>query len=385
MGKNDKQTSGEGQPQQKPKKPKWWLNRMKGHKPPLPNTHGDWPLSELLRAAHECALEVSWKNSVLKWVIPQNHMRYCLALKKELDSGTYKTGNYTIFTVKEPKERLIRSPLFRDRVVQRCMCNISVYDDLTRGNIYDNGACQSGRGTKFMLDRLKVHMWRHYRRHGRKGWCLSLDIHHFFDSIPHGPLKEMARKLIRNKTYANLVCEIIDTYPDPGLGLGSQLSQLLAIAYLSPLIDHVVKEKLHIEHYIRYSDDFRIIHEDKGVLLHAWKVIKNELEAMGLSLNAKSHIHRLDDGVVFMKWRFRYTETGGIEMRKIPKAVGRFRRYYKRCIRWKLEGRRTDEDLAKTMESWQAHMEMGNSNQTIMNMRKFAREQHAKASEHEMK
>ena len=56
----------------------------------------------------------------------------------------------------------------------------------------------------------------------------------------------------------NFIFQIIDSFGEVGLGLGSQVSQLLALFYLNEL-DHIIKEKFHIKAYIRYMDDFIII------------------------------------------------------------------------------------------------------------------------------
>ena len=235
----------------------------------------------LMDAARQCALGVKWKDSIATWTHPRNLALNCLKLKEELDSGEYRLGGYVTFDVVEPKRRTIRSPKFRDRVVQRAMCNAGLYRDLTRGNIHDNGACQNGKGTTFTMDRLECHMQRYWRRHGNDGWVLRLDISRFFDSIPHDGLKAMVDKKVKSEEFRTRVKEVIDSFDDPGIGLGSQICQLLAIAYLSGL-DHYVKERLGVRHYVRYSDDIVMIHESREFLKNVWKDVSNRLEALGL-------------------------------------------------------------------------------------------------------
>lgn len=46
------------------------------------------------------------------------------ALKKELESGSYRPGDYRYFTCTEPKERMISVAPFRDRVVHHALVNI---------------------------------------------------------------------------------------------------------------------------------------------------------------------------------------------------------------------------------------------------------------------
>lgn len=49
------------------------------------------------------------------------------------------------------------------------------------------------------------------------------------------------------------------------MGLGSQVTQLIQLAVLDDL-DHIIKEKFKIKHYVRYMDDFILIHESKEYL-----------------------------------------------------------------------------------------------------------------------
>lgn len=62
---------------------------------------------------------------------------------------------------------------------------------------------------------------------------------------------------------------LLDTLPryekGRGLPIGSETSRIFAIYYLNDL-DHYIKEKLRIKCYVRYLDDFLLIHPDKEYL-----------------------------------------------------------------------------------------------------------------------
>ena len=329
----------------------------------------------LVQAALECARGVKWKDSIATWVHPRNIAANCLRLWRELDNGTYKLGGYVVFDVVEPKRRTIRSPRFRDRVVQRAMCNTGLYRDLTRGNIHDNAACQLRKGTTFAMDRLNCHLQRHFRKHGTDGWCLRLDIHKFFDSIPHEPLKDMVRRKVSNPEYRDYVIEVIDSFDDPGIGLGSQISQLLAISYLSDL-DHFIKEKMGIKAYIRYSDDIVIIHHDKDHLLHVWKVVEKMLCELGLSLNPKSTLHPLKDGIDFLKFKFRLTATGKVVRILNRRSSVRIVKRLKRLVAKYRQGGRQWDDVINCFNSWKSHAMQGNSNAKVRRIEKWLKEQY---------
>lgn len=324
-----------------------------------------------MQAAQECAKGVRWKNSVASWTHPRHVAANCLKLLDELENGEYRLSPYSVFRITSPKPRVIMAPKFRDRVVQRAACNLGLYEDLTRDNIYDNGACQKGKGTAFTMRRLTCHLQRFWRRHGMDGWVLRLDIRKFFDSIPHDKLKLMVHEKVRNPEFAWICCEVIDSFPDPGIGLGSQLSQLLAISYLSDL-DHYIKERLRVRHDIRYSDDGFLAHESHDLLLAAWRDIDGFLkERKGLSLNdGKCSLFPLRDGVPFMKFRYRLTETGKVVRTLERGNVTRARRRLDKLVRMVGRGERVPEDAMHSFNSWKAHAMLGHSYHTIRRIRK---------------
>lgn len=101
------------------------------------------------------------------------------SLKKSLEKGTYKISPYANFKVYEPKERDILSTKMKDRVFQRSFVDNYFYDEMTRSFIYDNGACQRGRGTERTRKRLICHLQRFYRKHGTNGYALKGDLTNF--------------------------------------------------------------------------------------------------------------------------------------------------------------------------------------------------------------
>lgn len=72
-----------------------------------------------------------------------------------------------------------------------------------------------------------------------------------------------------------------------GLALGNQSSQWLALYYFDR-IDRLVKEKLRIKGYVRYMDDFILIHRDKRYLQYCLEEInKVRNEELNLEFNQK--------------------------------------------------------------------------------------------------
>jgi len=77
-----------------------------------------------------------------------------LALRRELLSKTYRHGGYREFMVMDSKKRLIKAPLFRDRVIHHAICNI-IEPIFEKSFIYDSYACRKGKGTHGAIIRLE--------------------------------------------------------------------------------------------------------------------------------------------------------------------------------------------------------------------------------------
>lgn len=89
--------------------------------------------------------------------------------------------------------------------------------------------------------------------------------------------------------------------------LGNLTSQFFANLYLNEL-DQFVKHKLRAKCYIRYVDDFVILHESKQQL-EEWKSEINNflMEKLKLELHpSKSHVLNLKSGINFLGFRIFY-------------------------------------------------------------------------------
>lgn len=69
-------------------------------------------------------------------------------------------------------------------------------------------------------------------------------------------------------------------------------------------LDHYIKERLKIKYYIRYMDDFILIHPDKKYLQYCLCAIHTKINALGLLLNRKTNIQPLRHGIIFLKWHY---------------------------------------------------------------------------------
>ena len=104
----------------------------------------------------KCKRGVIWKDSVANFVL--NGIPEVAKLSNELENGTYRERSHKYFTILYPKEREIMSIAFRDRVYQRSLNDVAIYPTMSKSFIYDNAACQKGKGSDFARKRMKCHM-----------------------------------------------------------------------------------------------------------------------------------------------------------------------------------------------------------------------------------
>mgnify|MGYP003377279742 FL=1 len=76
-------------------------------------------------------------------------------------------------------------------------------------------------------------------------------------------------------------------------------SQILAIFYLNDL-DHYIKEELKIKYYIRYQDDFCLMHPSKQYLKECKRKIEYFLAKEKLKLNQKTRIYSNKNNYLFL-------------------------------------------------------------------------------------
>ena len=311
----------------------------------------------LYKALPRVCRNVRWKDSVVGY--ENNGARNSLKLHNALTDGTYQMRKYQVFKIYEPKEREIVASHLPDRQVQRALCDAGLYNDITEHFIRDNVACQRGRGTDDALNRLKVHLRRYYNKHGADGWALKCDIRHFFPSTRHDVAKAAVNKYVSDPQAAAMVCRVIDSYKE-GIGLGSEISQLVELLVLNDL-DHFIKERLRIKHYVRYMDDFVLIHPDKAYLQECRKQIASKLNEIGLELNRKTGIYPLKQGIRFLKWRFTITATGKALMLMPGEKFTRERHKLKRIWAKEQAGEMPQGTAHDSLQAFLANARRGNT------------------------
>lgn len=305
----------------------------------------------LYQAYKYCRRNVSWKASVQRYITqaPLN----VLHTYNRLMAGKYKTPGFYEFDLYERgKHRHIRSTVIGERVVQRCLCDYAIVPMLSRTFIHDNGASMEKKGYDFAIRRLTQHLQEHYRKHGREGYILLFDFTKFFDNVSHALVKGILRQQFTDQRILQLSEHFIDAFGEVGLGLGSQISQVMALASANRL-DHYAKEMLRIRAYGRYMDDGYLIHPSKERLQRCMRIIGKVCTILGIKLNPhKTQIVKLSHGFTWLKVRFFLTETGKVVKKIYKRSVTKMRQKLKKFHRRWLEGKMEFEDVRQSCFSW---------------------------------
>lgn len=324
----------------------------------------------LYESMQKCRKGVIWKDSVAAYSL--RSIEKTTQLERQLHDGTYRHGAVKHFTITSPKRREIASIPFRDRVYQRSLNDNAVYPIMTRSFIYDNFACQKGKGTDPARERMKELLRRFYRKHGSKGYVSQFDIHGYYPNMDHKITEELFRKILPDEIYERVANILHEQYAgDTGYNPGSQLVQIAGISFLDDM-DHYVKEQLHMKTYIRYMDDFIMVHEDAGILKDAQQKVKAYLAKKKLTLNEKkTRIYPISEGIPFLGFIFRLTTTGKVIMTVKPENVKAERRKIRRLVK---KSTRTGIPRAHVDESyraWRSHAMKGNNYKTIKRMDRY--------------
>lgn len=261
-----------------------------------------------------------------------------------LKNKHYNHLKYNIFIIQEPKYRIIMSELMYDKIVNHLISKYVLIPTLSRKLIEQNVATRTGKGSKEGIRYMKKYI-NSIKENYDNVYILKCDISKYFYNIDHEILinklshenfdKDILRVLINiiSSTNNDYINDLIDSsisrevshledmniydleakkkqlYSLPryrkgkGLPIGNETSQLLAIYYLNEL-DHYIKEQLHIKYYVRYMDDFILIHHDKEYLKKCLNLINKKLSYLKLSLNKKTQIYNLKSGVNFLGYKF---------------------------------------------------------------------------------
>lgn len=254
------------------------------------------------------------------------------ALREQLLDHELSLGEYHYFTVYDPKKRRICAASFRERVLHHAIMNVCD-EAFERYQIFDSYASRRGKGTHAALTRASefTHRFR---------WFLKLDVRRYFDSIDHGVLEELLRRLFKDRDLLVLFDRIIRTYenaPARGLPIGNLTSQYFANHVLG-VADHCCKEQLRLKGYVRYMDDMVLWHDDRAALLAAGRRLCDLIENR-LRLTLKLFcLNRCSRGIPFLGYIVK-PHTILLSARSRRRYVRQLRQAYGRLLQGKWDQR----------------------------------------------
>lgn len=324
----------------------------------------------LYDAAQKASNGVKWKESVQKYMA--NILMNISKTHDDLVVGNDIRKGFIEFEVNERgKRRLIKSVHFAERVVQKVICQKTLYPSITSDLIYDNGANRIGKGTHFSIERLEHHLHQFYQSHKNNGYILLIDFQKYFDNINHDYLKQLYRKHFYDERLLKLLDSFIDAFGEKGLGLGSEVNQISAVAYPNKL-DHYIKEVLRVKGYGRYMDDSYLIHHDKKFLQYALEEIKKICDELGIIVHPKkTHITDLKHGFTYLKTNFYLTNSGKVIKRPCRKSITFARRRLKRQVNLVNKGILTVDQIRQSVLSWLGSLKNKKAYFTIKNIEKL--------------
>lgn len=234
---------------------------------------------------------------------------------------------YNVFLIFEPKVRIVMALNVKDKIINHYITRHILLEKLEKYLDIRNVATRKNLGTDYARELIKKYLEKNKKYD--HFYILKIDISKYFYTIDHQVLKSLLKEKLTPEEF-RIISIIIDStnypyineritkleekfhvdttkyVPQKGLPIGNMTSQFLSIFYLYKL-DHYIVHNLHITEYIRYMDDFILIHHDKKTLENALKEITYQLENIyHLKLNIKkTKIVNEKEGFIFLGYRYR--------------------------------------------------------------------------------
>ncbi|MBI2041630.1 MAG: group II intron reverse transcriptase domain-containing protein [Candidatus Nealsonbacteria bacterium] len=270
-----------------------------------------------------------------EWRLEENIFQ----LRRDLKYRRYKHGSYASFYLHDPKQRHIHKAIVRDRILHHAV--FSVLNPIFEQTFISNSlSCRIDKGTHKGIDILDKTLRQISGNNFKPCFALKCDIKKFFGTVDHSILLSIVHKRIKDADTMRLLEEIVESFSSQystifskkGLPIGNLTSQLFANIYLNEF-DQFVKQKLKIKPYIRYTDDFVIVAEDKLYLENLIESIRSFLsDKLALELHPKKvTIRKFHQGIDFLGYivlphhRLLRTETKQRIFKKLAKRIGEYK------------------------------------------------------------
>lgn len=151
------------------------------------------------------------KNKRKVYMLKEYRCVYISRIQEILLKRNYVVGKYNIFTIYEPKKRIIVSQSMQDKIINHLVARHILYPAILPCLLDVNVASRKNLGTKqglYLANKFhricKIKYGTYY--------ILKCDISKFFASIDHEILKEKVSNKIKEKDSLKIIYDIIDSY-----------------------------------------------------------------------------------------------------------------------------------------------------------------------------
>ena len=307
---------------------------------------------KLFRYGKQCCRNVRWKQSTQNF---EMHLFSGTARRRrDLLTGRWRPKKCSHFTLHERgKVRPIDAPHIADRQIQKAISKEILVPLYTPILIHDNYASRTGMGLHFAFRRVKEMLHWHFRRYGREGGIITIDLKKFFPNARRELIYQRHQQLILDPMLRAIADTVIDTapYTVPGRGmpLGVEPSQQEMMSLPSG-VDNWIKSQLVVHCAGHYADDYILICPDMNKLRQIGNAIVRKFEQLGIPVNRKKcRLTPLTKPFKFCKAKFTLRESGKVTVNGCRDGVKRARRKLKLFRREWIEGKRTLQEVAQYM------------------------------------
>jgi RNA-directed DNA polymerase len=334
------------------------------------------------------------KPSVNQWLFESHWLDNLAQLQHLLNRRQWQPLPSVCFIAKRPKAREIHAPDFADRVVHHWLVPQleAIYEPLF---IYDSYSNRKNKGTHSAVTRLQQFV-RQVQSGQGGGYYLQLDIHNFFNSIHRPTLYALLKKRIQGLPvisqhtvhallkqsplaqgvhYRATVAEraLVPAHKQLhhaakgcGLPIGNLSSQFFANVYLNQL-DQFIKHQLKAKRYVRYVDDFVLVHSNAQQLTDWLQQIQQFLQHnLKLRLKDDIKLKPLTSGIDFLGYWLYPTHTL-VRPRVIHHAHEKLSQWQSAYVRrtadgWHINANPSQQERMRSVwASYQGHFSHANS------------------------
>lgn len=293
---------------------------------------------KMFKWGKKCCNNVRWKQST------QNFERHLFSgtarRRREVLSGKWRPKPGAHFILRERgKIRPIDAPHINDRQIHKTLTKEVLEPLYTPSMIYRNGASQQGKGLHFHHKELKKIMREHYRKHGREGYMVLMDLKQFFPSAPHAAIYEPSQ---------------------------------MEMVSLPSAVDSWTACQLRAEDPAHYMDDYHMGAETKEQAEAIRDAVTERMEAMGLTVSrSKTRIVPLSKPFRFCKVKFYLTTTGKVITHGNRDGMKRARRKLK-AFKAKVDaGEMTVQQVREWLTSQIAYYENYNDHGRVLRLNRL--------------